>query len=99
MNPSLTPKIAGAALDFTSSLRAAGLDPWAVDWKGGKLMPETPEITYLTQRHRRARGRPYDSNLSQATLIFYVFILKFVFCPTGPPTHPGLHTICTHLGH
>ena len=29
---------------LTASLRAAGLDAWGLDWKGGKLVPETPAM-------------------------------------------------------
>ena len=32
---------------LTKELRSAGLDAWAIDWKGGKLLPETPVIIYL----------------------------------------------------
>merc|ERR1712051_146773 len=32
---------------LTKALRSQGLDAWGVDWKGGKLMAETPAILML----------------------------------------------------
>ena len=32
---------------LTRHLRATGCDAWAVDWKGGRLEPETPAILFL----------------------------------------------------
>ena len=35
---------------LTKALRARGLDAWGVDWKGGRLQPESPAILMLDLR-------------------------------------------------